>query len=226
MRPHLELLMNDQNLGDDDVRALLSDHFEGALDEPMARRVQQALNDNPALAFEYQQLQQTVQALRALPPHEAPPQLVSAVRRRLADERRAATTPAASDDAVVSVRGGFGGLWGLAVAGACVALLAVVVVVGPGGSDADISTAGLGAHTAVVVQFSAPGLVEAEVVAWAQNAGLAVVPDTTATFRGDATAAGRLLLQLKTEGARQGVEVAGRVPGDSSDVVVVVKLQP
>jgi hypothetical protein len=233
-RPHLELLMTDPTLGDDDVRALLSDHVEGLLDEATAARVEQALAADPSLARERDLLAQTLAALHALPQPEAPADLVAQVRGRLAAERRAALAGGphgAAPDVAPALSEGpapvgfFAGLarhgWGIAAAASVVALIAVAV--GQGGGTTTVGGpaalvagdgvlgAGLAAdgHASATVALVAPGFDAATVADHARTAGLVPVggdADALAAlrFRGDGRAVARLVLALQTAGAAAG----------------------
>jgi len=86
--------MTTQRKSNDDVRALFSDHAEGALDDATKRDVDDALAADAALAAEYRRFQGTLRGLRALPRPELPVDFAARVRARIAAE--AATAPASS----------------------------------------------------------------------------------------------------------------------------------
>ena len=78
--------MTTQRKSHDDVRALFSDHAEGALDEATKRDVDDALAADPALAAEYRRFAGTLRGLRALPRPELPVDFAARVRARIAAE--------------------------------------------------------------------------------------------------------------------------------------------
>lgn len=229
--PKLELIMSNKTTGDlapDDVRALLSDHLEGSLDDDTRAAVDAALARDPQLAKERAALEQTVNLLRALPRSDAPDGLVGKVRDRLAQERRE-QQPSSDGDVPNNVvelaprrRFGFEIVVGLAAAAA----IAAVVVTGlPGlgrgnGGNGGVLTAGAGTVAAVSLNWRAPGIERATVVELAKNAGLAVQDD--GSFAGDRQSAARFLIQLKTRAAGAGSDISGNVPEAAEAVVVVV----
>jgi anti-sigma factor RsiW len=78
--------MTTQRKSPDDIRALFSDHLEGALDDATRRAVDDALAADPALAAEHRRFANTLRGLRALPRPEVPVDLAARVRARIAAE--------------------------------------------------------------------------------------------------------------------------------------------
>ena len=206
----------------DDVRALLSDHLEGALDGERKAEVDALLAVDPALAAERRRLEQTVALLRALPTPEGPSELVAKVRDRLAADRRAAQSPLAPavDDVVPLARRRFGGAaWVASLALAAGVALVVGVVGLPGQGANGTEAAGLGGQSAVTTTVVAPGFPPALVADLAAKAGLLAVDGG---FEGDRKAAARFVLSLKEAAVSRGVEVTAMVP-DAERVRVAVQ---
>ncbi|MDP2344230.1 MAG: hypothetical protein Q8O67_24945 [Deltaproteobacteria bacterium] len=216
-----------KGLSADDVRALFSDHLEGTLEPAVQQQVDEALASDPALSAERRDFGKTVSLLQGLPSSEAPANLVGLVRDRLAAERRsqqqqADVIPIASARPAWRTRGVE------LMAGLCAAAAVVAVVVmgvpalrGPSGGDgAGMLTAGGSSASSVSLSWRAPGVERIDVVAAAQQAGLAVQED--GSFVGDRQAAARFLVALKTKAATGGSDVSGTVPEQAERVVVVV----
>jgi anti-sigma factor RsiW len=222
----LELIMTDTKLSPDDVRALLSDHLEGALDAPTRAEVDAALASDPALADERRRLERTIAALKALPKSDAPVDMVGKVRDRLAAERRRALAEAPT--LTMRQRPRWLGIEG-AVGLAAVASIAVFIAVlaqpsSTGGHGTGPQTAGsvTGDEAAVNATLVAPGMASAVVAELASKAGMSVVDGAPAgTFEGDRRSAARFVMSLKQAAAEKGVAVSGFVP-DATRVRIVV----
>ncbi len=76
----------------DDIRLQLSAYLDGELDAPAARRIEQAVADDPALAGELAELRTVRDLLRALPRRTAPPTFVADVLAA-AERPRLVTAP-------------------------------------------------------------------------------------------------------------------------------------
>jgi hypothetical protein len=213
-------------LSDDDVRALFSDHLEGALDDATRRAVDDALARNPQLAVEQRAFAQTVAALRGLPRAEAPNDLVAQVRARLAASEGAdavALPRAANDDVAGPLRGGGQARWRHALGVvAAVAAVAAIAVWRPGTpTDDGGEVLGASLHDEIVaVQWTLDGVSRAAIVDAAREAGLR--PDGDA-FVGDRASAARFFVELKALGAAGGHDLKGIVPERSDTVRVTVR---
>ncbi len=204
-RPPLELIVSD------DIRDLFSDYLEGTLDEANVRRVDSALENDSALRQDLAAFKQTMALLKALPEHDAPNNLVSNVRNRLANERKSTSNvvPLAWFQRPAFI--------GFAAAAAVVA--AVVIVVPEGDSAKDMLGASL-LEDAVQVSWQAPGLDETAIDEAAAASGMGRQHD--GSFVGDQRSAARFFIALKTRAATAGVDVSGAVPERAERVVVKV----
>jgi anti-sigma factor RsiW len=219
--------MTTTQLSDDDVRALFSDHLEGALDDETRHAVDDALARDPQLAAEQRAFAQTVAALRSLPRAEAPKDLVAQVRARLAavDDAGVASLPRAANDDVadtgVHMRARASWRYGLGAL-AAVAAVAAIALWQPhadGGGDSG-GVLGAALHDEVVaVQWAIDGVSQEMILHAAREAGLRIDGDA---FVGDQASAARFFVELKSLAAAAGHRLTGTVPERSDEVRVTV----
>jgi anti-sigma-K factor RskA len=219
----LELIMTDTKLSPDDIRALLSDHVEGALDEKTRAEVDVALASDPALAAERKRLERTIAALKAMPKPDAPTDIVGKVRDRLAAERRRALAEAPTLTMRQRPRWlGIEGAVGLAAAASIAVFIAVLAQPASTTHGSMPNAAGVsGDEAAVNATLVAPGLAPAVIADLAKQAGMTAVEGG---FDGDRRSAARFVMSLKQAAAEKGVAVSGFVP-DAARVHIVVKAQ-
>lgn len=227
---------------DDDIRALMSDHLEGALDDATMLLVNEALSTRPALAEEYRLLAETVAALRALPAPGAPVDLAARVRSRLGTDTSSLPLAALAGPAVVAnddrptstVRDagtvvlGPASWWSpsriaTAVASLAVAAAFAAVFVGPSqrtASDTGMLGAAVGTvDGAVVVEWRGPAFNRPALLEAAQTAGMDFDTDAT-EFVGDRRSAAAFFVELKGLAVSMGGDLEGRVPPDADRIIV------
>jgi anti-sigma factor RsiW len=100
--------MSTQRKSPDDVRALFSDHLEGALDDATKKVVDDALAADPALAAEHRRFAATLRGLRALPRPDVPVDFAARVRARIAAEADAPAAISSASSPSSSVPGSSG----------------------------------------------------------------------------------------------------------------------
>lgn len=220
--------MTDKKLSTEDARVLLGEHIEGTLDDDVRVEMDALLASDAMLAAEHRRLKGTLSLLKALPPPEAPSDMVGKVRDRLAAERRKSEAGEAPVDNVVRPAwrrwGGVEVAIGLAAAASVAVFIAVAGPSSSGnGKAGDTAAAGIAAdNDAVLATVVLPGAVAVDVDAAAEKAGMARL--APGSYEGGRREAARFLMALKTMAAERGVEMSGFVP-DAEKVRVDVKAQ-